>query len=660
MVQMVLNQEETSLSCAVHPDNSHVNGLVLRKLVNDYKKHPLRFFWRFCCLHQFNSHFPSVYYIPYAYYLLPTGTAPRGRRSSDFTQRFGSPFLIYFTERFTLTYILKHLYCQRTMSSTKNESSKEETEEQKKNNNKTVVKTAETRMDGNNKRVYYVNRKVAIMEEVHLQNSGKSLQEQMHRVQNILKNNVEKVGHLEERGATKGDIDALARQKCDNSEVNLMAQRIESRIREGLKEKYDEEVAVKALKKKVNLADLKERVKAFVTPVVYTIIGQKLPEAVEETKNGLVELVKRMFDVDPDQRADMENVNRLIKQNEEIMKNSKEQAENHAIEIQTLQSQVAEAIAEVRATAADKLKEQTDMMKREMTGMLTTMKETASKVQEDTLKHVTSAVDHLEEQNKNALDSTKEQIVEQYDQYLMKATTTNEKFQVELDLKYQKDIGSMTSRVERCVEQVTEMTGFFKTIKGRMKELQSAQQQVMIRVVAMETFTGSLESKFDVIAADTQDLRNDGVELRKDVVVLDNASKQLTRALDATKVLVKNTEANANEARLALAQRVDAIKNKNKDNGNKSFAKFKNIDSKMKNRERQVSMQIASQEKILLDQVRVTAQQEADGLRDVKAAIDRRFVEMTSDSRSKDREIGFLRKQGKIKSVRVLSPWYSV
>ena len=83
------------------------------------------------------------------------------------------------------------------MSSTKNESSKEETEEQKKDNNKTVVTTAETRMDGNNKRVYYVNRKVAIMEEVHLQNSGKSLQEQMHRVQNILKNNVEKVGHLE-------------------------------------------------------------------------------------------------------------------------------------------------------------------------------------------------------------------------------------------------------------------------------------------------------------------------------------------------------------------------------------------------------------------------------------------------------------------------------
>ena len=76
---------------------------------------------------------------------------------------------------------------------------------------------------------------------------------------------------------------------------------------------------------------------------------------------------------------------------------------------------------------------------------------------------------------------------------------------MELDLKYQKDIGSMTSRVERCVEQVTEMTGFFKTIKGRMKELQSAQQQVMIRVVAMETFTGSLESKFDVIAADIQD-----------------------------------------------------------------------------------------------------------------------------------------------------------
>ena len=112
-----------------------------------------------------------------------------------------------------------------------------------------VIK-AETRSEGNHKRVFYVNRKVAIMEEVHLKNSGKSLQEQMNRVQKILKTNVEKVGTLEERGATQGDIDALARQKCDVSEVNLMSQRIEARIREGLKEKYNEMDAVKALKKR--------------------------------------------------------------------------------------------------------------------------------------------------------------------------------------------------------------------------------------------------------------------------------------------------------------------------------------------------------------------------------------------------------------------------
>ena len=76
---------------------------------------------------------------------------------------------------------------------------------------------AETRMEGKNKRVFYVNRKVAIMEEVHLKNSGKSLQEQLNHMQKILKTNVEKVGHIEDRGATKGDIDALARQKCDKT-----------------------------------------------------------------------------------------------------------------------------------------------------------------------------------------------------------------------------------------------------------------------------------------------------------------------------------------------------------------------------------------------------------------------------------------------------------
>ena len=40
-----------------------------------------------------------------------------------------------------------------------------------------------------------------------------------------------------------------------------------------------------------------------------------------------MKLVKRMFDVDPEQRADMENVSRLIKQNEAAMENAKTQAE---------------------------------------------------------------------------------------------------------------------------------------------------------------------------------------------------------------------------------------------------------------------------------------------------------------------------------------------
>ena len=504
---------------------------------------------------------------------------------------------------------------------------------------------ADTRLVGANKRVFYVNRKVAIMEEVHMKNSGRSLQEQMNRVQKILKTNVQKVGHLEERGATQGDIDALARQKCDVSEVNLMSQRIESRIREGLNEKYDATDATKALKKKVNLADLKERVKAFVTPVVYTIIGEKLPEAVEETKNGLVQLVKRMFDVDPEQRADMENVSRLIKQNEAAMENAKTQAKTHAVEVTALKEQVAEAIAEVRATAADKLKEQTDMMKGEMNGMLKTMTDTAEKIQEDTLKRVMGAVGDLKTQNAKVLAETQQQITESYTTFVSKATDVHEKFKVELDLKYQKDIGSMTSRVERCVEQCKEMTGFFKTIKGRMKELQSAQQQVNLKVEAMETMIGSVESKFDTITADTQDLRNDNVIVRKDLGVLENALQQVTKVLDSTKTLVINVEANAQESRNAITHRLDVIKNGQKDKGSKNNAKFKNVESKMKNAERQASMAMANQEKLLLDQVRSAAQHEASDLRDVKAAIDRRFVEMTSELRAKDREIGSLRKQ---------------
>ena len=282
---------------------------------------------------------------------------------------------------------------------------------------------ATTRVEGNHRRTYFANRKVAIVEELHFQKSGRSLQQQMNKVQEVLKLQVIKVGNLEERGATQGDIDALARQKCDVSEVNLMSQRIEARIREGLNEKFDVDAANKALKKKVNLVDLKDRVKSFVQPLVYTIIGEKLPEAVEETKQGLVQLVKRMFDVDPQQRADMENVARLIKEGEEARAALTRQAKEHLNEVAQLRGVVAEALDEVRATAADKLREQTEMMQREMDSKLEDMTVAVKKIQNETEAKVSSAVTELREKNTKALEKVMTDITQTYNAFVEKVST---------------------------------------------------------------------------------------------------------------------------------------------------------------------------------------------------------------------------------------------
>ena len=507
------------------------------------------------------------------------------------------------------------------------------------------ITKASTKREGNHKRTFYANRKVAIVEELHFQKSGRSLQQQMDKVQSVLKLQVKKVNTIEERGATKGDIDALSKSKVDVSEANLTSLRIETRIREGLDQKLDIIKAEKALKKKVNLVDLKGKVKGFVQPLVHTIIGERLPEAVEETKNGLVQLVKRMFDVDPEQKADMQNVNRLIKANEEAQAALRSQEERHAADVAALRNEVATALAEVRQTANEKLQEQTDFMKREMDSKISEMTESLEKIQSETEAKLTSTVEDLKTKNQKALDKCTSEIKEAYDDFVGRAENKHAKFKTEIDLKYQKDIGSMTQRVERCVEQCKEMGSFFKSVKGRMKELQSAQQGVLVKVDKMSATVGSFESKFDSIHADTQDLRAEDIDIKLAVSDLDNSMKEVRKTLQENIEHLQNVMMDSKDGREALSKRINDLKQRTHTGSTKAEGKVKSLESKMKGQERELAKQIGNQEKMLLDQVRIASQQEADELRDAKQAIERRFVSMNSSIRAKEREIGALRKQ---------------
>ena len=117
------------------------------------------------------------------------------------------------------------------------------------------------------------------------------------------------------------------------------------------------------------------------------------------------------------------------------------------------------------------------------------------------------------------------------------------------------------------------------------------------------------------------------------------------RTVDQNKEFAVNMEASSKEERSGLAQRLDILKSNARAGSTRANGKVKSLESKIKGQEREMAKQIGNQERILLEQVRIAAQQEADELRDAKQSIERRFVELTSSIRAKEREIGTLRKQ---------------
>ena len=87
--------------------------------------------------------------------------------------------------------------------------------------------------------------------------------------------------------------------------------------------------------------------------MMFEIISQKLPEAVEETKAGLVQMIQRMFDVDPSQRADMEAVKALKEKCIELQKKVTESDRIHTEAIKGFTETVALVRAEVQESAEE-------------------------------------------------------------------------------------------------------------------------------------------------------------------------------------------------------------------------------------------------------------------------------------------------------------------
>ena len=161
------------------------------------------------------------------------------------------------------------------------------------------------------------------------------MQEQISSIYKLVREHDEKVHNLQERSATRGDLDALARTKADKTVIDKETAIFAERIQNQLREKCNLAYAKERLKTKVEWIGLKDAVSGFVRPMMFEIIAQKLPEAVEETKAGLVIMIQRMFDIDPSQKADMEAVKKLREECERLQKHVAESDRVPAAEIRS-------------------------------------------------------------------------------------------------------------------------------------------------------------------------------------------------------------------------------------------------------------------------------------------------------------------------------------
>ena len=80
------------------------------------------------------------------------------------------------------------------------------------------------------------------------------------------------------------------------------------------------------------------------------------------TKAGLVQMIQRMFDVDPSQRADMEAVKALKEKCIELQKKVTESDRIHTEAIKGFTETVALVRAEVQESAEERLQEQIDFL----------------------------------------------------------------------------------------------------------------------------------------------------------------------------------------------------------------------------------------------------------------------------------------------------------
>ena len=170
----------------------------------------------------------------------------------------------------------------------------------------------------------------------------------------------------------------------------------------------------------------------------------------EETKAGLVQMIQRMFDVDPSQRADMEAVKALKEKCIELQKKVEESDRIHTEAIKGFTETVALVRAEVQESAEERLQEQIDFLNTACDAKLTDMTGKMEKLMQTSREQVKNSVESLKEKNQRTMLRMKEEDLEIVNDFVDQCKKEKKKFIADVQAKYASDMKDLHSRVKGC------------------------------------------------------------------------------------------------------------------------------------------------------------------------------------------------------------------
>ncbi len=504
----------------------------------------------------------------------------------------------------------------------------------------------------NKNRIWFKGRKVALMEHIHFQNTGKSLQEQISSIYKIVREHDEKVFNLQERSATRGDLDALARTKADKTVIDKESAIFAERTQKQLREKCDLDYAKQRLKTKVEWVGLKDAVSGFVRPMMFEIIAQKLPEAVEETKAGLVLMIQRMFDIDPSQKADMEAVKALRQECERLQKHVAESDRVHTEAIRSFTETVALVRAEVQESAEERLQEQIDFLNKACDQKLDDMTEKMEALMETSRERVKNSVQSLKEKNERIMLRLKEEGLEIVNEFAAECKKEKKKFVADVQAKYASDMKELHSRVKGCERVCADANLVISTLKQKMREQDNFVKQTLKRVDTCEKQQVAVSNSMGEFEKDCQDLRETEVQMKRDLSAVENVFEKLSKSVDITSDKLANMKEEAEENKKELIKKIEMMIEKNKASGGKIQGRVRALEDFGKNVQRKNDLRLQDLERTIFDRLHLVGQHQQQNVKDFQKNLEKLRKEMLGKVLKKAKDIDNtnknVKKQGKL------------